>query len=65
MKMYGDMKQYNKKQIQKNKVGKKQSSSSNSSLNTSKLSASRNKYNLGIDYFLNTEFKADYQNSSK
>ena len=65
MKMYGDMKHYNKGTIHKNKTGKKQNSSSNSSLNTSKLSNTRNKNNLGIDYFLNTEFKSGFQSSSK
>lgn len=65
MKMYGDMKHYTKKEYSRNKVEKKQNSSSNSSLNTSKLSMTRNKNNLGLDYFLNTDFNQDYQSSSK
>lgn len=66
MKMYGDMKHYTKTNLQKSKTSKqKQNSSSNSSLNTSKLSNSRNKHNLGIDYFLNTDFKPVNHTSSK
>jgi hypothetical protein len=60
------MKHYTKaKSYMKSKADKKANSSSNSSLNTSKLSMTRNKYNLGIDYFLNTDFKPGYQSSNK
>ena len=65
MKMYGDMKHYSKKDFSKNKIGKKQTSYSNSSLNTSKITMSRNKNNVGIDYFLNTDFKPPQYNITK